>query len=222
MYKSKHTGEQVDRLLKDVFDSTLQTKDIDVTENGVIEVTPDEGYLGLAKVNVNVSAGGGNSGGELEGEYFLTRPNGWYWRIPYVNDYRIFTSNTQDYNAYSSFVQWLKFIAYDGYFASSSGKHTYRDIFDIIDHCVRTEIKDSLDENIALPMTAFRERDELTLSELPGHTFSSFFELFKFLLEMEDAGNMSDEEILSLMSDTFKIERISKEEYEALEGTEYK
>ena len=70
MYKSKYTGEQINNLLGEVFDSTLQTKDVEITEGGLTEITPDDGYLGLAKVNVNVSAGQGGSGGGASIEYF--------------------------------------------------------------------------------------------------------------------------------------------------------
>lgn len=59
--KSKYTGQQIDELLGEVFDSTLQTKDVEVSEDTTI--TPDEGFLGLKEVNVKVQggSGGGNT-----------------------------------------------------------------------------------------------------------------------------------------------------------------
>jgi hypothetical protein len=61
--KIKRTHAERDALLSKVFDSTLQTKDIEITEAGTTEITPDEGFFALKKVNlnVNVQGGGGSS-----------------------------------------------------------------------------------------------------------------------------------------------------------------
>ena len=45
-----------------------QDKTIDVSENGTIEVTPDEGFTGLGKVTVNTNVEGG--GGESSKRYY--------------------------------------------------------------------------------------------------------------------------------------------------------
>lgn len=65
--KIKRTHAERDALLSKVFDSTLQTKDIEITEAGTMEITPDEGYFALKRVNLNVNVQGG-SGGEGGGE----------------------------------------------------------------------------------------------------------------------------------------------------------
>lgn len=57
-----------------------QNKVVDITENGTVDIVPDAGYTGLAKVTANVNVSGG-SGGELEGEYVLLKRNGWYWKL---------------------------------------------------------------------------------------------------------------------------------------------
>lgn len=78
--KIKRTHAERDALLSKVFDSTLQTKDIEITEAGTMEITPDEGFFALKKVNlnVNVQGGGGTEGGENTYEYIkLTKPEGW-------------------------------------------------------------------------------------------------------------------------------------------------
>lgn len=50
-----------------------QDKTVDVSENGTIEVTPDEGFTGLGKVTVNTNVESGGS----EYEYFALT-DGWF------------------------------------------------------------------------------------------------------------------------------------------------
>ena len=61
--ESKYTRAQIEEKLDTVFDSVLQTKDVEVT--GDMEITPDDGFLGLKKVNITAK-GGGESGGNIE------------------------------------------------------------------------------------------------------------------------------------------------------------
>ena len=53
-YTSKYTGGQIEEKLDMAFASSLQEKTVDISENGLTEVLPDEGYFALKKVNVNV------------------------------------------------------------------------------------------------------------------------------------------------------------------------
>jgi hypothetical protein len=66
-YKSKYTASEIDAKLSQVFDSTLQVKEVEVSEDTTI--TPDEGFLGLKEVNVKVNALSGGGGETME--YFL-------------------------------------------------------------------------------------------------------------------------------------------------------
>lgn len=73
-YTSKYTAEQIEDKLTQVFDSTLQTKEIELTSNGTTELTADAGFLGLksvtVKTNVPQSGGSGGEGGEGNVEYY--------------------------------------------------------------------------------------------------------------------------------------------------------
>lgn len=64
--KITRTHEERDALLSKVFDSTLQTKDIEITQAGTMEITPDEGYFALKKVNLNVNVQGGGGDSNIE------------------------------------------------------------------------------------------------------------------------------------------------------------
>ena len=72
-YNIKHTAEQIDALLGEVFDSTLQDKTIEITQSGTTEIVADEDYLALKKVNVNVNVqgGSGGNGGGDEWRYYI-------------------------------------------------------------------------------------------------------------------------------------------------------
>jgi hypothetical protein len=58
-----------------------QDKVVDITENGTTEVVADGGYTGLGKVTINTEVSGG--GTDLDGEYFLAKPNGRYWKFTF-------------------------------------------------------------------------------------------------------------------------------------------
>ena len=101
--KITRTHEERDALLSKVFDSTLQTKDIEITQAGTTEITPDEGYFALKKVNLNVNVQGG-SGGEGGGstmEYLDLREYqdaDFYLSLTILAD--VVNAYDADYNAY--------------------------------------------------------------------------------------------------------------------------
>lgn len=57
-YKSKYTASEIDAKLSQVFDSTLQTKEVEVSEDTTIKA--DEGFLALKEVSVKVKGGSGS------------------------------------------------------------------------------------------------------------------------------------------------------------------
>ena len=82
--ESKYTRAQIEEKLDTVFDSVLQTKDVEVT--GDMEITPDDGFLGLKKVNVTAKGGGGEN---------TLEPNGWCWK---VSDALLADTNSKNYS----------------------------------------------------------------------------------------------------------------------------
>lgn len=56
---ANRTGAEVDGKLTEVFESTLQSKCVDVSADTTI--TADEGFLGLKSVDVKVQGGGGSA-----------------------------------------------------------------------------------------------------------------------------------------------------------------
>lgn len=94
-YKSKYTASEIDAKLSQVFDSTLQIKEVEVSADTTI--TPDEGFLGLKEVNVkvNVSNGGNENSGEESDSNTV-----------YINIIQLFDNNTVNtVTAFSSSVQ---------------------------------------------------------------------------------------------------------------------
>lgn len=234
MYKIKHTGEQVDRLLKDVFDSTLQTKDIDVTENGVIEVTPDEGYLGLAKVNVNIEVptGGGNSGGALEGEYYLAKPNGRYWKsklsymmrdkYPVIEIYPSLTLTDEEIDVLYAYCYLFQQFGYTATY--DDGGIPIDGSWVLLKSPVEVSQRTGHDSetinsylqgqtNWSSLMGAWQECSIIS-GGLTGGMEVSLVDMVR--MEMgEEAANMSDDEIIALISEMFMLEQVTKEEYES-------
>lgn len=69
----------------DVQQMKFQDKTVEIASNGTTLVTPDEGFTALGKVSVNVNVPTSGGGGtELEGEYFLAKPNGRYWKFTFM------------------------------------------------------------------------------------------------------------------------------------------
>lgn len=56
---AKYTREQIESKLDKVFDSVMQTKEVEVSEDTTIKA--DEGFLALKEVSVKVKGGGGSA-----------------------------------------------------------------------------------------------------------------------------------------------------------------
>ena len=71
-YTSKYTGSQIENKLDGVFQSKLQDKTVEITDNGVTEVTPDTGFIALnsVSVSVNVPTSGEGGGSASKWKYY--------------------------------------------------------------------------------------------------------------------------------------------------------
>lgn len=105
-YKSKYTASEIDARLSQVFDSTLQTKEVEVSEDTTIKA--DEGFLGLKEVSVKVS---GNGGDEYDGYYLLD------WRA-------IYKEEAYDRTLAKEMIQTLAFAFYLAYLMPSGAIFT--------------------------------------------------------------------------------------------------
>ena len=59
----------------------VQSKSVKITENGTTTITADAGYGSMDKVNVTVEVAGSGDGPALEGDYYLAKPTGRYWKF---------------------------------------------------------------------------------------------------------------------------------------------
>lgn len=99
-----------------------QDKVVDITENGTTEVVADGGYTGLGKVTINTEVSGG--GGELDGEYFLAKPNGKYKKIAFINGYVDPSDLSEDQLMAVAFTASLQAygFCYSGFICETSGQ----------------------------------------------------------------------------------------------------
>ena len=183
-----------------------QSKVVDITENGSVDIVPDAGYTGLAKVTANVNVSGG--GGELEGEYYLARPNGWYWKI---TD-ELNNASDDDYMPTIIGFSLLYGKVYDtirdlglGIVTQNDHILTYRNIGMLQ---ARQQSKLEVDRSLI----AFREACPVTIDT--GEVYieaNSVFELMNLTM-----GTMTEVEFEAMALAEFGLQRITKEEYESL------
>lgn len=168
----------------------------------------------------NLSGGGSGGGVELEGEYFIDKPNNyWKFSLDLPSD---LTCTISGYFKYSSFVNLFAMamstyecVLYDGTrcllkFANGI----------VYDH----NIKSSADYNIYNRVIAIVDGtpDCSSLGEILGidvdllPQFNTIIEMWIWLYEMVGGGTMTEEELLEMFSSEACTQRITKEEYESL------
>lgn len=184
-----------------------QSKVVDITENGTTEVVPDSGFTGLSKVEVNVNVSGGSGGGELEGEYYLARPNGWYWRLIKVNTNSISPDTTEweDYtNAISLPIE--TFAIYDQIYQGALSGSMLRYSHDRATYINGQQVVYIQQKKSVTPIWALSERE----CEVSAMKFPSLYEFIKTQQPMTEA------EFEAFMLEMAGLQRITKEEYESL------
>lgn len=163
-------------------------------------VTKDEVHIDELKNNGE----GGSGGGELEGEYYLARPNGWYWK--YVGD-KIITPDNPLYDVWVS--QSLTFLACDGLYSVIQERYYELPFVWEFPESVMISIKDGKDINFSF-FVGYAEK-AITYSGY-GLIGESLYEMLKTASGIE----MSEEEFTAIMLSNYGLQRITKEEYESL------
>ena len=164
---------------------------------------------------VIIKKGGGStptppSGGgtELEGEYYLVRPNGWYWKF---TD-ELNNASDNDYMNTTLMVSIVIGKVYDtidglGLSTNVQNDHslTYRNI-----GMLQASYQDKLE--VARKLIAFREACPVVLDMGEVHIeANSIFETVNLAM-----GTMTEVEFEAMMLAEYGLQRITKEEYESL------
>lgn len=172
----------------------------------------------------SISAGGGT---ELEGEYFLTKPNGRYWKSKLARIERgkypavmgslnTFTDEQMErlgmFNTIISYVGFSGIGDYGGIPSHGTeisyfGPELYRRI--IID--IMT-IQFALDDYVSC-LGAWQEGSMIIQSNAGSMIFNGIVDMIRLL--MGETDGMSDDEILAMVSEMCMMEQVTKEEYES-------
>ena len=203
-----------------------QDKVVDIAENGTTEVVADGGFTGLGKVTINTEVSGGG-GADLEGEYFLAKPNGRYWKsklasivrgkYPAVLNSRDTFTNEQIeslimYNTISGLIGLSGIGEYGG--IPSHGREIYffgNDFYARVGGdalSLQYEVFNYIDH-----LGAWQEGN-ITLKTAFGITFiqNGIVDIIKLTMEDDE---LSDAEALAIASEMLMMEQVTKEEYES-------
>jgi hypothetical protein len=184
-------------------------------------------------INTEVSGGGG---GELEGEYFLAKPNGRYWKLNFIEDSgRLYLNwdglnEMQQTNLLELYTQLLACLSlvytcvgekvFQFGMVPSRGIYykTYGRVQSILGYST-ARLKFDYDRFDLFGCFAWQEAYPNLPSGLvevlpEGVEITGIFDYVKFVMEFEYGQILSDEEVYALMSEMFMIEPITKEEYE--------
>ena len=178
------------------------------------------------------------SGGEvLEGEYFLAKPNGRYWKLNFITEETI--TNSLLYNSLNEEQQYAIHLLYLSALGELSSVYTcvgqkvheggrvprrgiyyttYGKIQSNLGYSVGRMMYDSSRHDL-LSCFAWQEAYPNLPSDMvevlpDGVEITGIFDYVKFSLEADQGQILSDEEVYAMMSEMFMIEPITKEEYE--------
>jgi hypothetical protein len=199
-----------------------QEKSVAITENGVAEVTADAGFTGLGKVtiNTNVPTGGGET--ELEGEYYLAKPNGRYWKtkffkfdrpnVPTFDISKVSEEQTEMVLLYLLTMSYCGYsvIGLQGGIPDSAWETTSFSPIESCERCSRLLGELTVSQKLSFLIPAAFEECNFKIQERDVEGVVGFMRM----MMGEEVDNMTDEEVLTLASEMLMIEPITKEEYD--------
>lgn len=150
------------------------------------------------------SGGESSSGGGLEGDYYLIRPNGWYWKL--TDDF--FSKSFGNQSMIGRFVVFESIANRAWGNVKENHRISTRDI-----GMLQCAANYALENESPLKIwKAFQEGDN---NEGPdGTIYNSFYEM------VNSETPMTEVEFESMMQTNMGLQRITKEEYESLITTE--
>lgn len=154
------------------------------------------------------SSGGG---ADLEGEYYLAKPNGWYWK--FTDEFHALSTSKK--NQFISTLFLMMGTMYEHIYQSSYGsnykseiKLCFRDI-GMLQYVANNNIEDT---EVISYWVACAEGGptKINMGEVQGE-YESIFHAVNSMV-----GEMTEEDFVAMILSQYKIQRITKEEYEAL------
>lgn len=202
-------------------DIKIQDKEIEITSNGTTEVTPDTGFTALnsVSVNVNVPQSGGT---ELEGEYYLAKPNGRYWKTKFFSFERpnvpMFDTSKVSEEQTEMLLYYLLVMSYCGYSVigfpggtpDSAWETTSFSPIESCERCSRILGEMTVSQELSYLIPAAFEECNFKIQEMDIEGVVGFMRM----LMGGEVDNMTDEEVLAFASEMLMIEPITKEEYD--------
>lgn len=227
----------------DVQQMKFQDKTVEIASNGTTTVTPDDGFTALGKVNVNVNVPSGEGGGtELEGEYFLAKPNGRYWKFTfspdddhYIDPYSLSEEQLEALMAfYLAFAPSSVIYGAAVCNADSPMDEDYR-VDGVVVICERIgEMQNTLNDILSgnniidtdtFNSSFFRVWKECDIKSNPpveipntgGLSLNSYnlVELMKMIYAMKEGSELTDDEAISIIEQMLMLVPATEEEYKA-------
>ena len=168
------------------------------------------GLDGVIIKKTSTPSGGG--GAELEGEYYLVRPNGWYWKVTDTFINSGIDSQNQAITACFLMLSTVYEVGYESTITNTINrlelKLCYRDLGAL-------QFVANMKLDYDSPIAEWRVIAEGGKTKIDiGETVGEFESLYEALCAL--AMPMTETEFEAMMLSEYGLQRISKEEYEAL------
>ena len=192
------------------------------TNDGNVKVEKDGKW-----VDDNTGTPGGG-GGQLDGEYLLIRPNGYYWKFKCADNmsrgFPIIYNPTEEEIAAMKMAYGMGILGVFIYEAiknydspGATGKeallNTTQAILTFGMEITAINMTDDSWQPNTDTITAWREAGDVSME---GLKFANMIEFIKFIMSQElGDGNVTDEAALQFLSDTLGIVPVTKEEWDS-------